>query len=138
MIKIEDTAIFHKDAKNEFNYPLPEKQLDDRTIYLSRNNYGPLSKPTGTIQLVDFDRAVHTTPGDLHTGAIQTEIYRAPEVIVNSGYTFSADIWSLGVLVILPFSRLMTHWLILCLDSCTSCSKGKAFSALRTVIYMMI
>ncbi|KAF5680025.1 cmgc srpk kinase [Fusarium heterosporum] len=102
MIKIEDPMIFQRDARSEFRRPLPEKQLHDRTIYLSRDNYGPLTKPTGIIQLVGFDRAISTTPGELHTGAIQSELYRAPEVILNSGYTYSADIWSLGVLVILP------------------------------------
>ncbi|EGU83477.1 hypothetical protein FOXB_06009, partial [Fusarium oxysporum f. sp. conglutinans Fo5176] len=75
------------------------KQLDDRTIYLSRNNYGPLARPTGTIQLVDFDLAVHSKPGELHYGAIQGEIYLAPEVIIDSGYSYSADIWSLGVIL---------------------------------------
>ncbi|KAF9774557.1 hypothetical protein IL306_007421 [Fusarium sp. DS 682] len=87
-----------KDAIEEYNNPLPEKHLDDRTIYLSRNNYGPLTRPTGIIQLVDFDLAVHSRPGELHTGAIQAEIYRAPKVILNAGYTYSADIWSLGVM----------------------------------------
>jgi serine/threonine-protein kinase SRPK3 len=99
MIRIEDARMFEKDAIEEYNNPLPEKQLDDRTIYLSRNNYGPLARPTGIIQLVDFDLAVHSKSGELHYGAIQGEIYRAPEVILNSGYSYSADIWSLGVMV---------------------------------------
>ncbi|KAK7577697.1 hypothetical protein V3481_016239 [Fusarium oxysporum f. sp. vasinfectum] len=99
MIRIEDSKMFEKDAIEEYNNPLPEKQLDDRTIYLSRNNYGPLARPTGTIQLVDFDLAVHSKPGELHYGAIQGEIYRAPEVIIDSGYSYSADIWSLGVML---------------------------------------
>uniref|UniRef100_A0A0D2Y179 non-specific serine/threonine protein kinase n=1 Tax=Fusarium oxysporum (strain Fo5176) TaxID=660025 RepID=A0A0D2Y179_FUSOF len=99
MIRIEDSKMFEKDAIEEYNNPLPEKQLDDRTIYLSRNNYGPLARPTGTIQLVDFDLAVHSKSGELHYGAIQGEIYRAPEVIIDSGYSYSADIWSLGVMI---------------------------------------
>ncbi|KAF4442700.1 CMGC SRPK kinase [Fusarium acutatum] len=99
MVRIEDPKMFEKDAIEEYNSPLPEKQLDDRIIYLSRNNYGPLTRPTGIIQLVDFDLAVRSAPGKLHHGAIQGEKYRAPEVILNSGYSYSADIWSLGVMI---------------------------------------
>ncbi|KAH7240360.1 kinase-like domain-containing protein [Fusarium redolens] len=99
MIRIEDAKMFEKDAIEEYNNPLPEKQLDDRTIYLSRNNYGPLARPTGIIQLVGFDLAVHSKPAELHYGAIQGEMYRAPEVILNSGYSYSTDIWSVGVML---------------------------------------
>ncbi|EHK16493.1 uncharacterized protein TRIVIDRAFT_195425 [Trichoderma virens Gv29-8] len=99
MVKIEDASIFERDAKDEFNNPLPQKNLDTRTIYLSRNNYGPLSIPTGIIQVVDFDLSVRAEPGQIHMGAIQGKIYRAPEVILNAGYTYSADIWSLGVML---------------------------------------
>ncbi|KAH8651739.1 kinase-like domain-containing protein [Ilyonectria robusta] len=94
-----DPSIFERGAQDEFDNPLPQKHLDARTIYLSRNNYGPLSVPTGIVQIVDFDLSVRTEPGQIHTGAIQGEIYRAPEVILNAGYTSSADIWSLGVML---------------------------------------
>jgi serine/threonine protein kinase len=100
MVKIEDASILERDVQDEFESPLPQKHLDGRTIYLSRNNYGPLSIPTGIIQIADFDLSVRTKPGQIHMGAIQGEMYRAPEVILNAGYTYSADIWSLGVMVV--------------------------------------
>ena len=98
MVKIEDISILDRDARNEFEHPLPRKQCEDgRTIYLSRNNYGQPSATTGIVRITDFGLSVR---GHLpHRGCIQAEVYRAPEVIIDAGYTYSADIWSLGVMV---------------------------------------
>ncbi|KAI9728115.1 MAG: hypothetical protein M1834_007831 [Cirrosporium novae-zelandiae] len=98
MVEIEDKSILERDARDEFESPLPRKQCEDgRIIYLSRNDYGQPTPATGVIQITDFDLSVR---GDIpQAGCIQAEIYRAPEVIVNAGYTYSADIWSLGVML---------------------------------------
>jgi serine/threonine-protein kinase SRPK3 len=99
MVKIEDLSILDVDARSEFQNPLPQKRYDDgRTIYLSRDNYGQPHTATGIVRMIDFDLAAQ---GDVpHKGCIRAEVYRAPEVIVNAGYTYSADIWSLGTMVI--------------------------------------
>lgn len=98
MVKIEDQSILDRDVQDEFHNPLPQKRCSDgRTIYLSRNNYGQPLATTGIIRITDFDLSVR---GDVpNSGCIQAEVYRAPEVIVDAGYTYSADIWSLGVMV---------------------------------------
>ncbi|KAL4918365.1 kinase-like protein [Aspergillus aurantiobrunneus] len=98
MVKLEDRTVLEQDAQNEFDDPLPQKECaDGRTIYLSRKNYGPLKRITGLIEITDFDLAVR---GDVpHEGCIQAEIYRAPDVILDQGYTYRADIWSLAVML---------------------------------------
>ncbi|KAJ5560908.1 hypothetical protein N7535_009105 [Penicillium sp. DV-2018c] len=98
MVKLEDRELLSQDARDEFENPLPQKQCDDgRIIYLSRRGYGRLKDIIGLIEIVDFDLAVR---GDtFQDGCIQAEIYRAPEVILDKGYTYSADIWSLGVML---------------------------------------
>ncbi|KAE8151541.1 kinase-like domain-containing protein [Aspergillus avenaceus] len=98
MVKVEDPSILDESAKDEYQHPLPQKLCPDGHItYLSRNNYGPPQKTAGIITITDFDLAVY---GDKpNNGCIQAEIYRAPEVILDAGFSYSADIWSLGVML---------------------------------------
>lgn len=106
MVKLEDEPILGDSARDEYYRPLPQKICEDgRIIYLSRNNYGILRRPAGVIRVTDFGYAVS---GDQsNSGCIQAGIYRAPEVIIDAGYSYSADIWSLGVMVCcLPYCTL--------------------------------
>ncbi|POR31911.1 Uncharacterized protein TPAR_07878 [Tolypocladium paradoxum] len=99
MVMIEDPSMLDRYARDELDNPLPQKQCEDgRLIYLSRNNYGKPAAGTGMIRITDFDLAV---AGDSSSrmGSIQADVYRAPEVILEAGYTYSADIWNLGVLL---------------------------------------
>ena len=98
MVKIEDPSLLEEAAKDEFENPLPQKMHPDgRIIYLSRNNHGSPRGPTGLVKTMDFDKSVR---GDKpNSGCIQAEVYQAPEVILDAGYSYSADIWSLGVMV---------------------------------------
>lgn len=107
LVKVEDPTILEKDVLDEYCNPIPQKMAENRIIYLSRNNYGPLLRPTGLVQIADFGLSVS---GKMEgTGCIQAEAYRAPEVILDAGYTYSADIWSLGVMVRShKFSMVMT------------------------------
>ena len=108
MVRFEDESILERDARNENDNPLPQKKCDDRTIYLSRNNYGQPTSVTGIVSITDFGLSV---PGDVfNNGCIQAEVYRAPEVILEAGWTYSADIWSLGVMVI---SLLHWYWRVM-------------------------
>ena len=95
--------------------PLPQKKYDDRTIYLSRNNYGQPATVTGIVSITDFGHSVQGD--DSNNGCIQAEVYRAPEVILEAGWTYSADIWNLGVMVI---SFLFWYWWVLSLTVATA------------------
>ncbi|PYH38424.1 kinase domain protein [Aspergillus neoniger CBS 115656] len=91
-----------------------------RVIYRCHNNFGPLD-PSGLgniyPQITDFGAATLLgTDGDdgavqLGTRPIQPDYYRAPEVILGCGWSYSADIWNLGVMIwnILEGTELFTQ-----------------------------
>ncbi|KAF2456385.1 protein kinase [Lineolata rhizophorae] len=97
LVKFEDPTILERDVRDEYQHPLPQKLVTGRTIYLSRNNYGPFLVPTGVVQIADSGLSVLGTTS--RNGCIQAEIYRTPEVVLDAGYTYSADIWSFGVML---------------------------------------
>lgn len=102
MVKIEDPSILEESAKDEYKHPLPQKVYPDgHTIYLSRNNFGSFRRTTGVINITDFDLSVRGDSDEPNSGCVQAEVYRAPEIIVDAGYSYSADIWGLGVMVCL-------------------------------------
>lgn len=81
--------------------PRPQKILSDRTIYLSRNDFGIPDESGGTSAptITDFSSAVGEPPeGQLYTQNIQPDGYTAPEVALVAGWTHSADIRQLGSL----------------------------------------
>jgi serine/threonine-protein kinase SRPK3 len=85
---------------DEINSPSPRKVLPDRTIYLSRNDFGlPRSSP-GRPKIIDFDAAVQVTGSQkTFTHPIQPNCYRAPEVILGAPWSYPVDIWNLGTMV---------------------------------------
>eukprot|EP00252_Welwitschia_mirabilis_P012704 TRINITY_DN2806_c0_g1_i5.p1 TRINITY_DN2806_c0_g1~~TRINITY_DN2806_c0_g1_i5.p1 ORF type:complete len:337 (-),score=41.47 TRINITY_DN2806_c0_g1_i5:303-1313(-) len=50
------------------------------------------------VKLIDFGSAVFYTQGH-HCSIISTRHYRAPEVILGTGWSFPADIWSIGCIL---------------------------------------
>jgi serine/threonine protein kinase len=79
-----------------------------RVVYRCHNNFGPLdSSGLGNMypQITDFGAATllgndgHDGTVQLGTRPIQPDYYRAPEVVLGCGWSFSADIWNLGVMV---------------------------------------
>ncbi|KAK1965901.1 kinase domain-containing protein [Colletotrichum sublineola] len=91
LLGTNDDSPFQKLEENEFSSPVPRKQLEDRTIYLSR-----LMKPkAGPLLLSDFGEA-RLGPGP-NAGDIMPIMYRAPETLLHIQWGCPVDIWSVGL-----------------------------------------
>lgn len=91
---LHDLTLIHTDLKPE-------------NILLVSNAYklSPYSSTTMTkvpvntdIKLIDFGSA--TFDSHHHTAIISTRHYRAPEVILGLGWTYPADMWSIGCILV--------------------------------------
>ena len=79
MLSIDDDTVFSDFEQQEMERPTPRKEVDGRTIYVSRQLRVP--KEIGAPVLCDFGSAVL---GDRkHDEDVQPDIYRAPEVILQ-------------------------------------------------------
>ncbi|KAF1836434.1 non-specific serine/threonine protein kinase [Decorospora gaudefroyi] len=97
MLTVADETILEDFEKAEAENPSPSKVIDDtRTIYRSRKLRLPTGDLWGQPVLCDFGEA---RIGDSHSGLIQPELYRAPEVLFEMEWGPKVDIWSVATLV---------------------------------------
>jgi serine/threonine-protein kinase SRPK3 len=101
LVGLESPSVLDDVAMDEAKEPSPRKVLADRTIYLSRNNFGDIKTglSPGKPVLTDFDTATFGNVSYPLTYPIQPSSYRAPEVTLGAPWTYSADIWNLGLMV---------------------------------------
>ena len=94
-MEIEDHLIITAFIKAEQDHPSPRKEVDGYTVYASRSF--DLPKSIGEPVLSDFGSAVS---GDVaHDEDAQPDVYRSPEVCLQIPWSYSIDIWNIGVLV---------------------------------------
>jgi serine/threonine protein kinase len=99
LVGLESLSVLDDVVKGETEEPSPRKVLDDRTIYLSRNNFGHPKKSPKKPMITDFDAATLGNVPHPLTHSIQPNPYRSPEVTLRAPWSYSADIWNLGIMV---------------------------------------
>lgn len=88
---------------------------DDVEIYLANGDLGPLRGSAMLLKLSDFNASFPGLSGeDGHISPIQAHRYRAPEVLLGCPWSYSVDIWNLGLLV---SSLVLYHCLYLLIAS---------------------
>lgn len=93
LLGIHDNSILAEFEREEQREPSPRKELDDRTIYVSR----PMPLAKGWPSLSDFSEA--RFGGVEHTDLVMPDVYRAPEVILGMPWSYPIDIWAYAMVV---------------------------------------
>ncbi|KAI8063492.1 kinase-like domain-containing protein [Gongronella butleri] len=90
---LHDLNLIHTDLKPE-NILLvnPVCHMDNKSRVLDNTE----------IRLIDFGSA--TFERDFHAGVVCTRHYRAPEIILGSGWSYPCDIWSIGCILVELFT----------------------------------
>ncbi|KAM0754655.1 kinase-like protein, partial [Meredithblackwellia eburnea MCA 4105] len=98
---IHSLDLIHTDLKPE-NILLESTDFREEPVPVSQSN--KKSKTTKrilentNIRLIDFGSA--TFSGEYHATIVSTRHYRAPEIILGTGWSFECDIWSIGCILI--------------------------------------
>jgi serine/threonine-protein kinase SRPK3 len=79
--------------------PMARKVKDGRVIYQSIEDFGILRPGRSIQKIIDFGAALRECDPPYNLFPIQSDYHRSPEVILGAGWSCSADIWNLGVLV---------------------------------------
>ncbi|KAG6195329.1 hypothetical protein E4U50_000310 [Claviceps purpurea] len=100
MLTFENQSTIEAYVDKQGAYPMARKVYDDHVIYQCHNDFGPISEGLGKMipKITDFGLAHHcNVPVLLYP--IQRDEYRAPEVLLGLGWSFSADIWNFGLVI---------------------------------------
>ncbi|KAF4949126.1 hypothetical protein FGADI_9130 [Fusarium gaditjirri] len=102
MVTIENDSILADFVSYQTNSPHPRhiRSEDGRVTYLSQGDFGPLRDSRLLPELADFNLSYPGLEKELgHLSAIQSHRFRAPEVLLGCPWSYSADIWNLGLLM---------------------------------------
>lgn len=99
LLGFEDRSVIDDYVRQQKERPPLYKEVDGHPIYQSRADFGGLRKGIGLLKISDFGAAVFGNVSTPHCHDIQPDQFCAPEVLLKAGWTYSADIWNLGMVV---------------------------------------
>ncbi|CZT46548.1 related to protein kinase [Rhynchosporium secalis] len=111
LLRFEHPSVIEDFVRKQAENPMPRKIRDGRTIYLSHNDFGPPQSFGILSKIADFGLAQSGEGSEPLMHPIQPPLYHAPEVLLGTSWTYSADIWNLGVLIynMMEGRDLFTH-----------------------------
>lgn len=102
MVAFEDQSTIEAFVRGQAARPMARKHVGDRTVYRCHNDFGPISKGLAKMipQITDFGLAQRGDKAAPNIHPIQPDEFRAPEVLLGIGWSYSADVWNFGAMVI--------------------------------------
>ncbi|KAJ0162150.1 Serine/threonine-protein kinase SRPK [Colletotrichum tanaceti] len=102
MVTFEDPSTIDAFVREQAAHPMARKRDGQaRTVYRCHNDFGPIQKGLGKMipQITDFGLAQRGDRAEPLIHPIQPDEFRAPEVLLGIGWSYSADVWNLGTMV---------------------------------------
>ncbi|KAK4133834.1 CMGC protein kinase [Trichocladium antarcticum] len=93
--ELVDTSVIDAFTQAEIDHPSPRKVVNGATIFASRGFERP--KKFGDVVLSDFGSAVKGDQKRNHDA--QPDVYRSPEVMLETEWSYPIDIWNVGVMI---------------------------------------
>lgn len=93
--ELVDKSVIDAFTRSELESPSPRKLVDGKPVYASRRFDRP--KRSGDVVLGDFGAAVRGDERRNHDA--QPNVYRSPEVMLKTEWSYPVDIWNVGVMV---------------------------------------
>lgn len=99
----EDQSVLPDFVQAQIGRPTPRKVFGSRAVYQCQNNFGDVKDRSAllkmTPKLADFGLAQDGSQPGPFINPIQPDRYHAPEVLLGTGWSYSADIWNFAILV---------------------------------------
>ncbi|QUC17593.1 uncharacterized protein UV8b_01834 [Ustilaginoidea virens] len=95
----QDPAVLEDYVREQQVHPAVFEERRGRFVYESRPDFGRLRDGVGFVKLTDFSTAVRGDVSAKYYHDIQPLEFTAPEVMLQAGWSYSADIWNLGVVL---------------------------------------
>jgi hypothetical protein len=107
MVTFEGQSTIEAFVQGQAMHPMARKRVGNQTVYRCHNDFGHINGNDALKKMypkiTDFGLAQRgDQPGPL-VHPIQPNDCHAPEVLLGTGWSYSADIWNFGVMVITPW-----------------------------------
>jgi serine/threonine protein kinase len=100
MLTFENSSVLPESVKKLEQSTIHFKESHGRRVFESHHDFGPLASHVVVPKIADFGLAqLEDDPKVPFAHPIQTDSYRAPEVLLGGGWSYSADIWNMGAMV---------------------------------------